>query len=406
MISSPTFSRSLLTRTFRSRNRHTPFSECPTGSSWDFTIYDTYIKFTNNENIQPPLQGMHELPFVPRLCHILKNRHPDFFFTSVTSGGVCSQVMFMISGCVKNYIPTDIFFIESSSEDIAIRSKVLITDTIPKNTLTFYMFFVTVVKPSGLYLEILKDTKQIDATVTCAQEGAMLTSKQPQVFICGHTLHREYSRLPFLLTQKTRPLKNTYCRIHVAHDTTCPVNAVKAGKHFVRVSVEHSVLRSNSTKCLKVAMTTCNETILAFRFNPYVFSGWKWAAYKIPIHYVGPPMILSSRQTIHVTYNNCYTTPLIPDITALILNDPENKKYFISECEWTPKNSAKISVTNKTCFLKLLHTGDYLGYAVFLIVPKFHLANMLPAKYRDNMTTALCLPAGLTLNATKLKKIK
>nr|BEG23005.1 homolog of EHV2 ORF11 virion protein G11 [Macronycteris gammaherpesvirus 1] len=372
---------------------------------WEFAIFETYVKISNFKKIDPDSTHTSELPCLPSLSTIVQSRYPDYMFTSSTFGGNCSKIVFILVGSSKNSIFINPVIICSSNTEIFIQTASPVLETIQPNDLTFYVFPVNLIKPHGLFLKIVKDENPTRASTTCSQECAHITSKEPQVFLCGNVTVSDGHRQPFLFAQKNSLFNKKYCRLHGSQGVNCPVNCVKKGRHFIRVCIEESFFKGDLTSCIRVGATLVDDVILAFKYNPYFQKPWDWNSLYTPIDYVGTPVIIPAGQTAQIEYKNMYYAPLLPEITALITNVPGNSKFQIYDCEWSPKSSVVITVKNISCCLQLLKNGDSLGQAFFFIAPKIHLANMLPTKYRDNMSAAFSISGGLMINATKLHKL-
>ncbi|BBB06462.1 hypothetical protein [Rhinolophus gammaherpesvirus 1] len=405
----PTRKKSFLSKTlsFRRRSFKPQRYSLPTHhnpSFWVFDIFETYIKASNCHDICSDIYTS-ELPCLPGLNIILQERFHNFSFSTLRFGGNCSEVTFLMAGCQSNPVTVIPVLVPSSERDIPVSLRSTLTETVMAKTLNLYIFPITLVKPHGVYLKVVKDENQTRVSTTCAQEGAHLTSPEPQVFVCGHVTVSDGHRSPFMLTQKTDPFTKKYCRIHTTQGEVCPVNSVKANRRFVRVSIEESFLKNDLTSCIKVGMTMVENALISFKYNPYVFTPWIWGHNTTPIHYAGPPVIIPSGQTVQVMYKNVYYASLLPDITALITNDRDNDKFQIMEAEWNLKNPVILSVTNLTCCLQLLKRGQLLGHAFFFIAPKLPMSALIPHRYRDNLSAAFTISGGITINATKLHKL-
>lgn len=375
------------------------------GEFWTFSIFDTYIKVSNTQEIYVDSASTSQLPCVPNLTTILQEKFYDFSFSTLSFGGNCSQIVFLMVGSQTNSVIVNHVIITSSRNEIPIQIRSPLTENVKIGDLILYIFPVTLVKPHGMYLRITKDENPTRASATCSQECAHLTSKEPQVFLCGHVTLSDGYQNPFMLAQRTEPFVKKYCRIHSTQGEVCPVNSLKKSKHFIRMSIEQSFLRGDLTACLKVGMTMVEHALISFKYNPYVFTPWKWGSLYTPIYYAGPPVIIPAGQSTQIFFTNMYYASLLSEITALITNSNENSTFQILDCEWSPKSHAIITVKNLTCYLQLLKKGEFLGQAFFFIAPKLPMDSIIPTKYKENLSAAFTMSGGITINATKLHKL-
>ncbi|UTM04635.1 virion protein G11 [Equid gammaherpesvirus 2] len=392
-----------------------PASSSPGDPFWSFSVYATYVKVTNKIRFVPGMLADCTLPYLPNLKNILAGRYPNFRFTTTAHGGNLSEVAFLAVECPRNPVRAAPTVVRCSLNEIAISLMRPLEGPVPAGGLTFYLLPVTLVKPHGLYLKIQKDRAAVGAATTCSQDGAHLNSEQPQVFFSGTAAPaREGGELPFLLAQRTpRFERGGFCKVHVTQGVTCPVNAVKLSKHYVRLPV--CELRGDggagaaAPSQIKVGVTLVREAMLAFRYNPYLFSPWCWAEATVPIHYYGPPVIVPAGQAARVVYGNVYYAPMLDELTAVIAppldGDGDRRFGLMGCCEWPKGGHAELAVENRTCFLQVLRTGDRLGDAIFFIAPRIPMVNLLPARYRENLSVAVTVVGGVTLNASKLHKI-
>nr|UTK45476.1 virion protein G11 [Equid gammaherpesvirus 5]UTK45555.1 virion protein G11 [Equid gammaherpesvirus 5]UTK45635.1 virion protein G11 [Equid gammaherpesvirus 5] len=416
---------------------------------WSFSVFETYVKVTNKICLNPDMICEHKLPSFSTLKVILEDRYPGFHFTSTAYGGNLSEVVLLVSECPKNPVRAAPLVIRSSLDDIRVPLLSPLEGPVPAGGFTFYLLPVTQVKPQSLCLKIHKDRSPVSAPTTCSQDGAHLTSERPQIFFSGTPTPCEGRELPFLLAQRTALFeRGGFCKMHTTPGLPCPVNAVKLSKHYVRVSVSGDELlllreggsssrassrRSSVRSCLrapppqppatrvKVGMTLSRDALLAFRYNPYLFSPWRWLSGTVPVRYYGPPVIVPAGQAARVTYGNVYYAPLLPDLTAVIapscggnwhvydddqeVEGNEESRFELMGCfEWPKGGTAEVVVKNRTCFLQVLRTGDKLGEAIFFIAPRIPLVNLIPARCRENLSVAVTVMGNVTLNASKLHK--
>ncbi len=146
---------------------------------------------------------------------------------------------------------------------------------IEKGKFTWYIVPIRLVKNPYLYLQILPGQSDIQLTRSCTQSGDKLNTSEPQIFLSGSPVTSQDECLPYLLAQHTPPFLKSYARIHTFPGKVCPVNAIRRGKGYVRVSVDTPDLKREGPLNVKVGMTLLDDVIIAFRYNPYPKSHWR-----------------------------------------------------------------------------------------------------------------------------------
>lgn len=313
--------------------------------------------------------------------------------------------MFFVWAHKNNPIPVDPNFIDNTNSEFRFRLTYMCMDSLKPGCLKFYIAPIYVIQQNGLYLKCLKDYTKTNMSNACSQEAVHLQTEEPQVFLTGQLTLDNTKDNPYMITQKTKPFNKKYCMIHTAEDIICKVNCIRVRQNYGRVSIKKCHCLQSLSETVRVGMTFVNKTPLAFRYNPFLFYPWKWKSVSVPINYVGPNITIPAQTETDILYNNCYYCSLLPDLTAIILNLPQNKNFYISPCEWAPKQTATIRIINKSKNTLKLKTGHSLGVAYFFIAPKFPLGHAIQKLYKRDMSTALNLPGGIIINATKLKHI-
>lgn len=313
--------------------------------------------------------------------------------------------MFFVWAHKNNPIPIDPIFIDDADSEFRLKITYMYMDSLKPGSIKFYIAPIYVIQQNGLYLKCLKDYTKTNMSISCSQEAFHLQTNEPQVFLTGQLTLDNTKDNPYLITQKTKPFKKKYCMIHTAEDIICNINCVRVRQNYGRVSIKKCHCPESLSETVRVGMTFVEKTPLAFKYNPFLFSHWKWKGVTVPINYVGPDITIPGQSETDIVYNNYYYCTLLPDLTAIILNLHQNKKFYISPCEWAPKQPATIRFINKGKNSIKLKTGNSLGVAYFFIAPKFPLGHALQKVYKKDITAALTLPGGIIINATKLKHI-
>ncbi len=106
------------------------------------------------------------------------------------------------------------------------------------------------------YLVVFRSKEQernrkVAAAVGGRVEGELNTS-EPQIFLSGSPVTSQDECLPYLLAQHTPPFLKSYARIHTFPGKVCPVNAIRRGKGYVRVSVDTPDLKREGPLNVKV----------------------------------------------------------------------------------------------------------------------------------------------------------
>ncbi len=195
---------------------------------------------------------------------------------------------------------------------------------------------IRLVKNPYLYLQILPGQSDIQLTRSCTQSGDKLNTSEPQIFLSGSPVTSQDECLPYLLAQHTPPFLKSYARIHTFPGKVCPVNAIRRGKGYVRVSVDTPDLKREGPLNVKVGMTLLDDVIIAFRYNPYPKSHWRWDGESTDIRYFGSPVIIPPNFITELEYNNTYEAPLSSKITAVVVSHSSNPVFYVYPQEWKP----------------------------------------------------------------------
>lgn len=160
-----------------------------------------------------------------------------------------------------------------------------------------------------------------------------------------------------------------------------------------------------SEKQVRLGMAFNDQCLIAFDHNPFLLEDWMWRYYDIPVIYMGPEVMIPAKCPAEVLYHNTYVSPLLPDLTALIINNRrESSTFRIDECEWPQNKNPKIMVTNTTTREIYIKHGTVLGRAVFMIIPKSLISQTI-LKRLIPKDQVLKLPGGIAVEAKKLTRL-
>ncbi len=204
---------------------------------WKYEIFPSYVRVTNKQVLQLDAQCQ-ELPPCPSVGQILSFKLPSFSFNTTTYGSRYFTVAFLFFGAEDNEVFLKPFFVMHSDQDIVLSVLNPRSLFIEKGKFTWYIVPIRLVKNPYLYLQILPGQSDIQLTRSCTQSGDKLNTSEPQIFLSGSPVTSQDECLPYLLAQHTPPFVKSYARIHTFPGKVCPVNAIRRGKGYVRVSVD------------------------------------------------------------------------------------------------------------------------------------------------------------------------
>ncbi|AAK38215.1 ORF8 [callitrichine gammaherpesvirus 3] len=360
-------SRSLsLRHSFRISRREEHPETTFTRGMWKYELYKSHVKITNKQVLELDATCQ-ELPPCPSVGQIIRYQFPAFNFNSATYGSRYFTCAFVIFGDTENEVYLKPVFVLNSEQEVELQVLNPRNLYIDKGKFIWYMVPLRLVKTPYLYLRIFPNKGNINLETSCSQWGDKLSTNEPQIFLSGVPVSTQDESLPFLLAQRTRPFSKPFARIHTFPGKVCPVNALRLDKTCVRVSVDVPTEKPKAREePIKIGMTLLNDVILAFKYNPYPKSTWRWDGESTEIRYFGSPVIIPPNFITSVDYNNTYETPLSTKITALILSHPNNQVFYIYPQEWKPGQTIKLMVRNISNFPITIITGQPLAQAFFI----------------------------------------
>lgn len=271
---------------------------------WEFNIFDTYIEITNTKHLFVHINDKF-LPTCPSINSVLSKKFPNFNFVSDSFGGASGKVMFFVWAHKNNPIPIQPEFIDNTTSEFRFRIAYMCMDSLKPGCLKFFIAPIYVIQQNGLYLKCLRDYTKTNMSRACSQEAFHLQTPEPQVFLTGQLILDDTKNNPYMITQKTDPFNKKYCMVHTAEDVICNINSVRVRKHYGRVSVRKCHCRESLSETVRVGMTFVEKTPLSFKYNPFLFSPWKWKSLTVPINYVGSGVTIPGQTEADITYNNC-----------------------------------------------------------------------------------------------------
>ncbi|ATI21903.1 ORF11 [Alcelaphine gammaherpesvirus 1] len=373
-------------------------------SHWDFTIYDTYIKMTNIHHITTTSNDSC-LPTCPPLAEILKDKIPGYAFYSSAWQCQTMWMRFLIFGDEDNCIKTQLMFIDRSAENINIRLQHASYQMAPAHSLVFYIFPIILLRLDGLYLRVLPDKHPGVMDASCSQTWSCLNTPMPVVRLQGGMLSWDDEDMPFMLGQKTKPFLSKAVKVHALADEVCKVNDVCMGDNYMKIHLDfHFALDKHLP--VDICMSPTNNTVLSFKFNPFVKTPWEPTPAKVPIVYMGEPVLIPGSCSTIVEYCNRYYVAKGLRITAIIVSvETDDTEFETDVCEWAPECTAKIMVSNKSLFPRTLAPGTHIANAHFLLAERHFFSRILSDKNLKKLSTCIKLPGGFWVNAAKLPKL-
>ncbi|AAO12318.1 hypothetical protein KM546_gp11 [Porcine lymphotropic herpesvirus 3] len=374
-----------------------------TANAWTFTIYRTYIRFTNNKKLKLTANDGC-LPPCSSLENILHEEIPGYFYNSILMEHKQITLKFLLFGDSGNAVATKLQFICDSVSEINIEIKRPKYVDIAEGALVFYIVPLDIVTPRGLHLKCLGDKHDCIMNRSCVQEASEICSGEPIVHVFGQVGWSMQEEFPYLLTQKTKFMKSV-CRIHTPEGNVCPVHAIRYGDNYCKIYINKS-WACDHKETVHVRMSMVKDALLCFKFNPYVGIQWKWNENTIPIVYMGPTVLIPGCCATSIEYTNKYYCMNGTYITAFIVNISSGDVDFeIETCQWMPESTAEIMVKNNSPFPRRLDMGTQLGQAYFILAERYVLGDMLPESMLKRLSTCVILPGNIYVNATKLTKL-
>lgn len=371
---------------------------------WDFKIFETYISFCNNKKISVTSNDTC-LPICPSLSEILSEKLPSYRFDAADLSYRQINFTFLLFGKEDNVIKTDIAFVNNSKQMILINLAHPKYETARAGSLVFYLVPLNIIGAGCLYLRCLPDPEPCLMGASCNQRGFQLCTNEPVVHLSGPLMWSKLEEFPFLICQKTKEMRANVVRVHTRENQVCKLNDVRSGKNYLKVHFNYT-FDTHKNAQVDVKMSMVKDALISFKFNPFLYTEWRWNRKSVPIVYVGPSVLIPGCCATKVEYKNIYYCSVGVSITCIILSvKTDDNDFEIDPCEWKPSFTTQILVKNKSVFPNRLESGTCLGEAYFICAEKFFMADVLTKKMLRNLTTCLCLPGGICLNATKLTKL-
>ncbi|AAX58051.1 ORF11 [Ovine gammaherpesvirus 2] len=371
---------------------------------WTFSIFDTYIRFTNCHKINVTSSEAY-LPTCPSLAVILKNTIPDYSFHSSAWNCKTQWLRYMLFGDEDNPLSTRVSFIDSSATQIRIKLQHAAYQMAPAHSLIFYLVPITTLCLDHLYLRCRPDRQPCIMGSSCCQEVTRMDTSTPVLRMRGLMYSWEQEEFPFLLGLKTKDLDSKFVRVRTVEGEVCKVNDVCMGSNYIKVHVDYHYSLDRRT-IVDVCLSPTSSAVISFKYSPFVKSPWVPNAASVPIVYMGPPIIIPSLCSTVIEYCNKYYVTKGLNVTAMLLGLEGDDIEFEAEASvWAPTCTAQISVFNKSAFTRTLTEGTHLANAIFVVAEKQLLANVLTQSQLRCLTTCLKLPGGFCANAAKLPRI-
>nr|AKA28567.1 LF2 protein [human gammaherpesvirus 4] len=367
---------------------------------WKYEIFPSYVRVTNKQVLQLDAQCQ-ELPPCPSVGQILSFKLPSFSFNTTTYGSRYFTVAFLFFGAEDNEVFLKPFFVMHSDQDIVLSVLNPRSLFIEKGKFTWYIVPIRLVKNPYLYLQILPGQSDIQLTRSCTQSGDKLNTSEPQIFLSGSPVTSQDECLPYLLAQHTPPFLKSYARIHTFPGKVCPVNAIRRGKGYIRVSVDTPDLKREGPLNVKVGMTLLDDVIIAFRYNPYPKSHWRWDGESTDIRYFGSPVIIPPNFITELEYNNTYEAPLSSKITAVVVSHSSNPVFYVYPQEWKPGQTLKLTVRNISNNPITIVTGQSMAQAFFIYAGDPSISTIM-RRYIQRQGCALTLPGNIVVESSSL----
>ncbi len=152
---------------------------------------------------------------------------------------------------------------------------------------------------------------------------------------------------------------------------------------------------------VKVGMTLLDDVIIAFRYNPYPKSHWRWDGESTDIRYFGSPVIIPPNFITELEYNNTYEAPLSSKITAVVVSHSSNPVFYVYPQEWKPGQTLKLTVRNISNNPITIVTGQSMAQAFFIYAGDPSISTIM-RRYIQRQGCALTLPGNIVVESSSL----
>lgn len=356
---------------------------------WKYEILKSMVRITNKQMLILE-DGSTELPPCQSITQILKFKFSNFKFNSKAYGSKYFTCSFFIFGSDENEVYLKPFFMESSSEEIILQLLNPRSTYIDKGKFMWYIVPLRIMKNPHLFLQVLPDKASLELKTSCCQSGMNLSTSEPIIYLQGFPSSCPKKVMPYLLAQKTSQFNKKYARVHSIPGNPCPVNSIRVGHDYVKVST--GLVDPNRDIPLSVGLTLSNDAIIAFKYNPYSARKCEWNSTAMEIRYFGPTLTLPPQYITEIYYNNEYDVPLSKKIVSMVLSDCHNKFLFVYPTQWQLNKPLKLLVRNSAIVPIELHHGDTLATAYFVFLANRGNLGTLMRKYIKRQHAMMTLP--------------